>query len=344
MRWQGQALGAEAEGALPGLASVEGLVRTVRTPEFAGITFHEVLARSALNQVPATSQVPFRWTVNPYRGCTHACVYCFARQTHTYLDLDPGDDFDRQIVVKTNVGEVLRRELARPSWGREGVALGTNTDPYQRAEGRYRLMPGVIVALADSGTPFSVLTKGPVARRDLPLVVAAARDVPVGFGVSIAIGDEALHHAVEPGTASPRARLDLVREIADAGLPCHVLVAPVLPHLTDSDEALDSLLARIAAAGAGSASVMALHLRPGAREWFLAMVERDHPSLLPAYRRLYARGSYAPAAYRDDLAHRVAPLLVRHGLTRPPSRDGSGQFRPVGTGTEATPAPVPTLF
>ena len=123
-----------------------------------------------------------------------------------------------------------------------------------------------------------------------------------------------------------------------------MLVAPVLPYLTDTDEALDALLGRIAAAGAGSASVMALHLRPGAREWFLAMVERDHPSLLPAYRRLYARGSYAPAAYRDELARRVAPLLARHGLTRPSTRDGGGLFRPVGTGTEATPAPVPTLF
>ncbi len=343
MRWQGQALGAEAEGALPGLATVEGLVRTVRTPDFAGITFHEVLARSALNEVPATSQVPFRWTVNPYRGCTHACVYCFARQTHTYLDLDAGDDFDRQIVVKTNVVDVLRRELARPSWSREGVALGTNTDPYQRAEGRYRLMPGIITALAGSGTPFSVLTKGPVARRDLPLVTAAARDVRVGFGVSIAIGDHDLHHALEPGTASPQSRLDLVSAITDAGLPCHVLVAPVLPGLTDTDEALDALLARIAAAGAGSASVMALHLRPGAREWFLAMLERDLPGLLPTYRRLYARGSYAPAAYRDDLARRVAPLLARHGLARP-AAGPNGSFRPVGTGAGATPAPVPTLF
>lgn len=224
---------------------------------------------------------------------------------------------------------------------REGVALGTNTDPYQRAEGRYRLMPGIITALARSGTPFSILTKGPVARRDLPLVVAAARDVPVGFGVSIAIGDQDLHHALEPGTASPQARLDLVRAIADAGLPCHVLVAPVLPYLTDTDEALDTLLARVAVAGAGSASVMALHLRPGAREWFLAMVQRDHPGLLPAYRSLYARGSYAPAAYREDLARRVAPLLERHGLTRPVH---DPTFRPVGTHARPDPAPVPTLF
>ncbi len=347
MRWQGQAVGATAEGALPGLASVEGLVRTVRTPEFAGITFHEVLAHSALNKVPTAARVPFSWTVNPYRGCTHACVYCFARQTHTYLDLDPGDDFDRQIVVKTNVAEVLRRELARPSWRHESVALGTNTDPYQRAEGRYRLMPDVIAALADSGTPFSVLTKGPTARRDVPLLVAAAGSVRVGFGVSIAIGDEDLHHAVEPGTASPRARLELVREVTAAGIPCHVLVAPVLPHLTDSEETLDALLGRIAAAGAGSASVMALHLRPGAREWWFAMLQRDHPHLVPAYRSLYARGSYAPAAYRDELAAKVGPLLQRHHLT---GGGGSSPFRPAGAdrpvtdGASPRTAPVATLF
>ena len=158
MRWQGQSIGAQLPGALPGLDANDGLVRTVRTPEFAGITFHEVLAKSALNRIPPAAQLPFEWTVNPYRGCTHACVYCFARNTHTYLDLDAGADFDNQIVVKTNVADVLRRELHRPSWAHDAVALGTNTDPYQRAEGRYRLMPGVIGALARSGTPFSVLT------------------------------------------------------------------------------------------------------------------------------------------------------------------------------------------
>jgi DNA repair photolyase len=314
MRWQGQALDAEVEGALPGLASVEGLVRTVRTPEFAGITFHEVLARSALNPVPATSPVPFRWTVNPYRGCTHACVYCFARQTHTYLDLDPGDDFDRQIVVKINVVDVLRRELARPSWSCEGVALGTNTDPYQRAEGRYRLMPGIVAALRETGTPFSILTKGTLLARDLPEIAAAGQDVPVGVGVSLALLDPDLHRSVEPGTPTPRARLELVRRIADAGLPVGVFVAPVLPGLTDSDAAIDALLGEIAAAGAAGASVLALHLRPGTREWFHGWLAREHPGLLERYAALYRRGAYVDTAYRQDLAARVAPLLRRHGL------------------------------
>jgi DNA repair photolyase len=343
MRWQGQSVGAQNPGMLPGLEANDHLVRTVRTPEFAGVTFHEVLAKSALNRIPPAAQLPFEWTVNPYRGCTHACVYCFARNTHTYLDLDAGADFDNQIVVKTNVAEVLRRELHRPSWGRHGVALGTNTDPYQRAEGRYRLMPGIIAALAGSGTPFSVLTKGTIARRDLPLLTAAARDVTVGFGVSIAIGDEELHRRLEPGTSSPRARLDLVRAVRDAGLRCHVMVAPVIPHLSDDDETVDALLARVADAGATSATVMALHLRPGTREWWFAWLEREQPELLPAYRSLYARGAFATPAYRDDLARRVRPLLERHGL----ARRSPGGHRQVGAVTPASSdarVTAPTLF
>ena len=158
---------------------------------------------------------------------------CFARRTHEWLEFDSGRDFDTQVVVKTNLVEVLERELARPSWQREHVALGTNTDPYQRAEGRYRLMPGVIRALARSGTPFSILTKGTLLRRDIPLLVEAAQEVPIGLGVSMAIWDDDLHHALEPGVPTPRARLDLVRALTDAGLPCGVFLAPVLPGLTD---------------------------------------------------------------------------------------------------------------
>ncbi|GAB3308566.1 hypothetical protein GCM10027451_17680 [Geodermatophilus aquaeductus] len=239
---------------------------------------------------------------------------CFARSTHEWLDLDAGRDFDTQIVVKTNLVEVLRRELARPSAKRRHVALGTNTDPYQRAEGRYRLMPGVIRALADSGTPFSILTKGTLARRDLPLLADAARDVPVGFGVSLAIWDDDLHASLEPGVPSPRARLDLVRAVTDAGLPCGVFLAPVLPGLTDRQSDLDAALGAIAEAGATGVTVVPLHLRPGAREWFSAWLAREHPSLVGRYRQLYRGGAYVPAEYRAWLAERVTPLLRRHGL------------------------------
>jgi DNA repair photolyase len=240
---------------------------------------------------------------------------CFARNTHTYLDLDAGADFDSQIIVKVNVARVLDRELRSPRWGREPVAMGTNTDPYQRAEGRYRLMPGVIDALARSGTPFSLLTKGTVLSRDLPRLTAASADVPVRVGVSIALLDRGLGSRLEPGAPSAQARLDLVRRITDAGMPCDVMVAPVLPLLTDSVEALDALLARVAAAGASGASVLALHLRPGTREWFLAWLTREHPSLVGPYERLYRRGPTADPDYRRRLGERVAPLLRRHGLT-----------------------------
>ena len=146
--------------ALPGLEQLNGLVRSVTTPEFADITFHEVMCKSALNHVPGASAMPFDWTVNPYRGCSHACAYCFARGTHEYLELDAGRDFDSQIIVKINVADVLEKELRRGTWMRDPVMLGTNTDPYQRAEGRYKLMPGIVSALTESGTPFSILTKG----------------------------------------------------------------------------------------------------------------------------------------------------------------------------------------
>lgn len=327
--------------ALPGLDSMAGLqamtghVRTVTTPEFAGMTFHEVHAKSALNHVPGASAMPFDWTVNPYRGCSHACAYCFARNTHTYLDLDAGRDFDSQIVVKVNVADVLRRELAAPSWSRESVALGTNTDPYQRAEGRYRLMPGIIDALADSRTPFSILTKGTLLRRDLPQLQNAASRVPVSIAMSIAMPDEQLRQTLEAGAPTFQARLDTVRAATDAGFPVTVFLMPIVPHLTDSTAVLDDALARIAASGAVRVVYGALHLRPGAREWFWTWLEREHPELVPAYRGLYPGASvYAPAGYRKWLAARVRPLLRRHRL-------GGGAEEEVET-RPARPGPVRT--
>jgi DNA repair photolyase len=316
MRWAGQRVDAETPGTLPGLGSIAGLVRSVTTPEFQGITFHEVLARSALNSVPGTA-LPFNWTVNPYRGCSHACRYCFARPTHQYLELDAGLDFDQQIVVKTNVADVLRRELARPSWRHEQVALGTNTDPYQRAEGRYRLMPGIIEALAGSGTPLSILTKGTLLRRDLELLSAASAEVSVGIGLSLALGDEALRRRLEPGVPSIRGRLDLIRAVRNADLPCGVMVAPVLPWLTDSTEQLDDLLDQLSAAGATGVTPLLLHLRPGVKEWFMQWLSHDHPNLVSRYNSLYAHGSNASPSYRKSFAQKLHPLLTKHGFARP---------------------------
>jgi DNA repair photolyase len=281
--------------------------------------------------------LPFQYTVNGYRGCSHACRYCFARPTHEYLDFDCGEDFDTQVVVKINVAEVLRRELSRPSWSRATVALGTNTDPYQRAEGRYALMPGILAALTDSGTPFSILTKGTLLRRDLPQIAEAATRLPVSIAVSLAVGDPLLHKRIEPGTPSPQARLGLISAIREAGLDCHVMVAPVLPRLTDSTEHLEALLAAIAAAGATSATVFGLHLRGAVRGYFMSWLAGAYPDLVGHYRQLYRRGAYLPADYREELRDRVAPMLKRHKLI--------GHAR----GLQPVPAPPteepqPTLF
>lgn len=291
-----------------------GLQRSITSPQFADTVFHEVLAKSALNQVPPSSSMPFRWTVNPYRGCTHACVYCYARKTHTYLDLDAGQDFNQQIVVKVNIVDVLKAELRRPSWTRQMVALGTNTDPYQRAEGRYQLMPGIIRALADSGTPLSLLTKGTLLQRDLPLLKEASRSVPVQVGVSLALLDPRLASRVEPGTPSPATRLKLIEKLAAAGAGVSVMAMPILPWLTDADSDLEALFSAVRDAGAHQIQAGALHLRPGARQWYLDWIEKEHPHLLPGYRSFYAHGSYAPQSYRRSLSRRAVSLAARLGL------------------------------
>lgn len=350
MRWDAQALSPtrepapEADGgtapspapAMDALLPLAGLVRSVSTPEFSGVTFHEVTAKSVLNKVPSGSNMPFEWTVNPYRGCSHACVYCFARKSHTYLEFDAGRDFDSQVVVKINAAEVLRKELAKPSWGHHQVALGTNTDPYQRAEGRYALMPGIIRALADSGTPFSILTKGTLLARDIPLLKHAATQVPVDLGISLAMTNEDLAALIEPGTPSPRARLKLIARLREAGLGCGVMAMPILPWLTDSDEALDSLFAGLAQAGATGVSAGALYLKPGTREWYMNWLAAQHPGLVGKYRRLYGNGWYASKEYRAWLSGRISHFKAKYGFT------GSSGFSHRHARQSAAPADVRT--
>ena len=291
------------------------LVR-VDTPEFAGITFYEIHARSLINKVPAASKVPFQWTINPYRGCSHACVYCFARNTHTYLGLDAGHDFDSRIVVKVNAPELTRRELAAPKWRGEPIAMGTNVDCYQRAEGRYKLMPGIIAALRDAANPFSILTKGALILRDLPLLQEAAQRTSVSTAVSVGFLDQELWRLVEPGTPQPRRRLEVCAALNEGGVGCGVLMAPVLPYLTDTPRQIDAAVRQIAEAGATSVTGIPLHLRPGAREWFMAWLRRERPELVAPYERLYGRGSYAPKSYQERISRLVREAAERHGITR----------------------------
>jgi DNA repair photolyase len=256
-------------------------------------------------------------------------VYCFARNTHTFLEFDAGHDFDSQIVVKINIGRVLRQELSAPKWRREHVAMGTNTDPYQRAEGRYRLMPDVIAALADSGTPFSILTKGTVLSRDISQLAAAGSSVSVGLGVSLALLEPDLQATLEPGTPTPRARLELVRRIRAAGLPCGVFIAPLLPYLTDSTEQIAALMAELADAGVTGVSGIGLHLRPGAREWFFGWLGRHHPELVERYQRLYSTGSNLPKQYRRELAARIAAVSAEFGMGPSAAQALSAEGQPI---------------
>src|SRR5271169_1191975 len=239
VRWSNLTLGEEEQQHLPGYRD-EAVVRRFDAPEALETRFYEVRARSILNHVPAASRMPFRWTINPYRGCSHACYYCFARNTHTYLDMDAGLDFNSRVVVKVNAAELTRKDLTRPALAGEHVAMGTNVDCYQRAEGRYRLMPGIIAALRDARNPFSILTKGTLLLRDLDLLEEAAQVTSVGLNYSVGFTDAELAASVEPGTPAPQRRLDACAAITGRGLRCGVLMGPVLPFLTDSPAQLEA--------------------------------------------------------------------------------------------------------
>jgi DNA repair photolyase len=322
MRWDNLTLSDElAQDALFGVSDIS--TRIFDTPEFRGMTFYEVRARSILNKVPGSSRMPFRWTLNPYRGCSHACVYCFARRTHEYLELDSGLDFNSKIVVKVNAPEMLSIELASPRWTGEGIAMGTNVDPYQRVEGGYRLMPGILAALRGARNPFSILTKGTLVLRDLDLLRAAAEVTGVVVNVSVGFVDHTLWRRVEPGTPSPRARLGVCRTLVDARIGCGVLMAPILPYLTDSPGQLQETVRAIAEAGAGSVTPLVLHLRPGAREWYLAWLEREHPELVARYQELYGAGAYAPKEYRQRISGQVAALARHYGIGAGPPGEPS---------------------
>ncbi len=319
MRWSNLGTDVEQRARLPGYRE-DAVVRHFDAPEAISTRFYEVRAKSILNRVPEASRMPFRWTINPYRGCSHACTFCFARPTHRYLGFDAGRDFEREIVVKVNAPERLRVELARPSWQGEHIALGTNTDPYQWVEGRYKLMPGIWEAMIEARNPGSVLTKSPLLLRDLPLMRELAARADFSAALSVPTLDERAWRATEPHTPNPRARLEAVAELAGAGIRTGILVAPLMPGINDSPEQVARILELAADAGAAYVSGVALHLRGEVRKLFLDWLAEQRPDLLPRYRELYRHGAYAPAPERRRLAR-----LVR-GPDLEPSERGRGAF------------------
>jgi DNA repair photolyase len=289
--------------------------RTFDTPEFRGIEFIEVEAKSVINHVPGKF-LPFKWTINPYRGCSHACVYCFARVTHTYMDMNAGRDFESKIVVKVNAPEVLRRQLARKSWKGEHVAMGTATDPYQRAEGRYRLMPAIIRALSDYRNPFSILTKSSLILRDLDLLVEATKVADVGTALSIGTLDEDAWRLSEPGTPHPRKRMEAVAHLNDAGIPCGVMVAPILPGITDDRAKLRDVVRAAIDAGATHVSPILLHLRPVVKEEYMRWLQDEFPDLVPRYEQMYAKSAYGAVSARKATTGSVHELVREAGGLR----------------------------
>jgi DNA repair photolyase len=327
VRWSNLTLDGDEQRQLPGYRD-PAAVRRFEAPEALDMRFYEVHAKSVLNRVPERSQMPFRWTINPYRGCSHACSYCFARPTHKYLDFNPGRDFEREIVVKVNAPEVLRSELARRSWKREHVALGTNTDPYQWVESRYRLMEGIWEALRDAANPCSVLTKSPLLLRDLPLMLEIAERASFSACLSIPTLDEKAWRATEPHTPSPRARLAAVAELNAAGIPTGVLIAPLMPGINDALHQVEPLLEQAAQAGATSIGGIALHLRGEVRTVFMDWLRSQRPDLVARYEDLYRGRAYAPREERERLARMVRrgrpPRAFRR--VRPPQSDDDDPF------------------
>ncbi len=301
VRWETLDVQADERARLPGYRD-EAVVRHFEAPGAIETNFYEVRAKSIINKVPDASRVPFRYTINPFRGCTHACAYCFARPTHTYLDFDAGRGFERQIVVKVNAPELARVELNKPSWKREHVALGTNTDPYQWVEGRYQLMPGIWEAMRDAANPCSILTKSPLLLRDLELMKQINDVTDFGAALSVPTLDEKAWRATEPHTPNPRARLEAVAELTRNGIRTGVLVAPLMPGINDAPEQIEPILELAAEAGAAYVSGIALHLRGEVRELFFDWLLQHRPELIPRYEQLYRRGAYMPTDERERLA------------------------------------------
>jgi DNA repair photolyase len=285
--------------------AAELLVPELGTGRLSGLEFLHVTAKRILNHVPAGSRAPTNWTINVYRGCSHGCSYCFARPTHEYLGFNVGEDFDRKIVVKINAVEKLRAELAEPAWEHEPVAMGTNTDPYQRAEAKYRLTRGVLIALTEQRNPFSILTKSPLVTRDLDVITEAAGVTDVSVNFSLGTLDERVWRLTEPGTPHPQRRVEAMGRLSAAGIRTGALMAPILPGLSDQPEQLRAVVAAIEHAGGRLLGLGPLHLRPGVREHFLSWLAGVDCELHADYQRRYAGTDHAPERYLAELYRRA---------------------------------------
>ncbi len=295
----------------------------------------EIHAKSVLNRVQG---MPFKWSINPYRGCTHACIYCYARLTHRYLDQDGVRDWSSRIFVKVNAPEVLRRELARPAWRREQVHIGTATDPYQPAEGTYRITRRILEALRDAETPVALVTKSTMVVRDRDVLRELARGPGALVMFSLTTVDPALAREIEPDVPPPQRRLEAMRALGEAGVATGVLLAPVLPGISDGEEQLAAVVAAARAYGASALFTNTLHLGDVTREAFFAYLEHKRPALVPEYERLY-RGKYAPRATQQRIRQVVAALKARAGFAGPQFRGGP----PQGCAAPAPPAQLQLL-
>ena len=281
------------------------------------VDYREEPCRSALNRVKG---MPFDWSLNPYMGCVHRCTFCYVRAFELRADRPADDRYGRSIRVKTNIAEVLARELARPSWRREGVAIGAATDPYQPAEGRYRLTRACLEVLSKAWNPFSLITRGPLVVRDLDVLQEASTRTEVSVTFSVPTLDEEIWRTTEPGTAPPRQRLRALKQLVDAGVKASVGMAPILPGLSDRPELLADVVRAAREAGATGVWANLLFLKPGTKEHFLAALARDWPEQLEHYERLYDGRAYLGGDEANPVRERVRELAREHGVRdrRPP--------------------------
>ena len=292
------------------------------------VTFEEIECKSALNRINIPDMPQLRWSLNPYRGCQHACVYCFARGNHEFLGYDTGRDFNQRIVVKTNLVPVLRRELRRSGWKREAVTVGTACDPYQQAEQKYGLTRGALREFRVHANPCTIITKSPSIERDISILrdLSSVAECTVIFSIAT-LREEVWRH-IEPETATPSRRLEALAMLSDAGVRCGVMLAPIIPGLTDDTENLESVVQAARDYGAAFVGENVLYLKPGTKEWFMPFLRETYPHLLPTYERFY-RGAYAPKSYTEDVTAVVERLREQLGMTpgQHPAREPVGQLQ-----------------